>query len=138
MSASSITRWIGIVLLGLPLYGALTFFSSLNPQPDPNTQNLSLMAAGYTNTAIASRLYLSPKTVRNYVSNIFTSYRYRTTPRPLSVRGRQGSGKTGDSGPVGPSSGPESLARQSFERPGIWPLRKASTKRRWSSRAISE
>jgi hypothetical protein len=36
MSASSIIRWIGIGLLGLPLYGALTFFSSLNPQPDPN------------------------------------------------------------------------------------------------------
>jgi DNA-binding NarL/FixJ family response regulator len=33
---------------------------------------LSLMADGYTNTAIASRLYLSPKTVRNYVSSIFT------------------------------------------------------------------
>jgi hypothetical protein len=37
MSATNITRWIGIGLLGLPLYGALTFFSSLNPQPDPNT-----------------------------------------------------------------------------------------------------
>ena len=37
MSAPNITRWIGIGLLGLPLYGALTFFSSLNPQPDPNT-----------------------------------------------------------------------------------------------------
>jgi DNA-binding NarL/FixJ family response regulator len=33
---------------------------------------LSLMAEGYTNAAIASQLYLSPKTVRNYVSNIFT------------------------------------------------------------------
>jgi DNA-binding NarL/FixJ family response regulator len=33
---------------------------------------LSLIAEGYTNTAIASRLYLSPKTVRNYVSSIFT------------------------------------------------------------------
>jgi DNA-binding NarL/FixJ family response regulator len=33
---------------------------------------LSLMAEGYTNTAIASWLYLSPKTVRNYVSSIFT------------------------------------------------------------------
>jgi hypothetical protein len=31
MSAPNITRWIGIGLLGLPLYGALTFFSSLNP-----------------------------------------------------------------------------------------------------------
>jgi DNA-binding NarL/FixJ family response regulator len=33
---------------------------------------LSLIAGGYTNNAIASRLYLSPKTVRNYVSTIFT------------------------------------------------------------------
>ena len=37
MGAKNITRWIGSGLLGLPLYGALTFFSSLNPQPDPNT-----------------------------------------------------------------------------------------------------
>jgi hypothetical protein len=37
MSAPNITRWIGIGLLGLPLYGVMTFFSSLNPQPDPNT-----------------------------------------------------------------------------------------------------
>jgi hypothetical protein len=36
MSAANITRWIGIGLLGLPIYGVLTFFSSLNPQPDPN------------------------------------------------------------------------------------------------------
>ena len=33
---------------------------------------LTLIAEGYTNSAIASRLYLSPKTVRNYVSSIFT------------------------------------------------------------------
>jgi hypothetical protein len=37
MSVPNITKWIGIGLLGLPLYGVLTFFSSLNPQPDPNT-----------------------------------------------------------------------------------------------------
>lgn len=37
MSAPNITRWIGIGLLSLPLYGALTFWSSLGPQPDPNT-----------------------------------------------------------------------------------------------------
>ena len=37
MSAPNTTRWIGIGLLGLPLYGALTFYSSLDPQPDPNT-----------------------------------------------------------------------------------------------------
>lgn len=33
---------------------------------------LVLMAKGYTNTIIAERLYLSHKTVRNYVSAIFT------------------------------------------------------------------
>ena len=38
MPAPDTTRWIGIGLLGLPLYGALTFWSSLDPQPDPNTQ----------------------------------------------------------------------------------------------------
>jgi hypothetical protein len=37
MSAPNTTRWIGTGLLGLPLYGALTFWSSLDPQPDPNT-----------------------------------------------------------------------------------------------------
>jgi hypothetical protein len=37
MSAQNTTKWVGIGLLGLPLYGALTFFSSLDPQPDPNT-----------------------------------------------------------------------------------------------------
>jgi len=37
MSAPNVTRWIGIGLLCLPIYGVLTFLSSLNPQPDPNT-----------------------------------------------------------------------------------------------------
>jgi hypothetical protein len=37
MNATNINRWIGTGLLGLPLYGALTFWSSLDPQPDPNT-----------------------------------------------------------------------------------------------------
>jgi hypothetical protein len=38
MSAPNINRWIGIGLLGLPVAGALTFWSSLNPQPDPNVR----------------------------------------------------------------------------------------------------
>jgi hypothetical protein len=37
MSATNTTKWIGIGLLGLPLYGVLTFWSSMNPQPDPST-----------------------------------------------------------------------------------------------------
>jgi hypothetical protein len=38
MNAPNVTRWIGIGLLGLALYGLMTFFSSLDPQPDPTTQ----------------------------------------------------------------------------------------------------
>src|SRR5829696_2374259 len=38
MATLNTTRWIGIGLLGLPLYGALTFWSSLEGQPDPSTQ----------------------------------------------------------------------------------------------------
>jgi hypothetical protein len=38
MAPPNTTRWIGIGLLGLPLYGALTFWSSLEGQPDPSTQ----------------------------------------------------------------------------------------------------
>src|SRR5918993_5046267 len=38
MSMPNTTRWIGIGLLGLPLYGALTFWSSLEGQPDASTQ----------------------------------------------------------------------------------------------------
>ena len=37
MSAPNITRWIGIGLLCLPLYGVLTFWSAIDPQPDPTT-----------------------------------------------------------------------------------------------------
>ena len=33
---------------------------------------LDLVAAGRTNAQIAAALYLSPKTVRNNVSNVFT------------------------------------------------------------------
>ncbi|WP_207956744.1 response regulator [Rubrobacter tropicus] len=49
---------------------------------------LSLMAGGYTNTAIATRLYLSPKTVRNYVSSIFTKLQVTDRPQAI-VRARE-------------------------------------------------
>ncbi len=47
-----------------------------SPHPFPELTErehevLGLIAQGYTNTAIAERLYMSPKTVRNYVSSIF-------------------------------------------------------------------
>src|SRR3712207_3310521 len=38
MGATNTTRWLDIGLLGLPLYGALNFWSSLDSQPGPNTQ----------------------------------------------------------------------------------------------------
>jgi DNA-binding NarL/FixJ family response regulator len=49
---------------------------------------LSLIAEGYTNTAIASRLYISPKTVRNYVSNIFTKLQVADRSQAI-VRARE-------------------------------------------------
>jgi DNA-binding NarL/FixJ family response regulator len=39
---------------------------------------LDLVARGLTNTEIASRLVLSPKTVRNHVSNVFTKLQVAT------------------------------------------------------------
>ena len=56
---------------------------------------LSLIAGGYTNTAIASRLYLSPKTVRNYVSSIFTKMQVADRSQAI-IRAREaGLGKEG-------------------------------------------
>ena len=49
---------------------------------------LSLIAEGYTNTAIAARLYLSPKTVRNYVSSIFTKLQVSDRSQAI-VRARE-------------------------------------------------
>jgi len=44
MSATDKNRWIGIGLLGLPLYRALTFWSSLDPQPDPSAHHDSCLS----------------------------------------------------------------------------------------------
>jgi DNA-binding NarL/FixJ family response regulator len=51
-------------------------------------QILSLVAEGYINNAIDSRLYLSPKTVRNYVSSIFTKLEVEDRSRAI-VRARE-------------------------------------------------
>ena len=48
--------------------------SSNHPFPELSARErevVSLLAAGYTNAAIADRLYLSSKTVRNHVSAVF-------------------------------------------------------------------
>ena len=59
MSAPNITRWIGIGLLGLPLYGVLTFFSSLDPQPDPNTHYDAWARYVTTDSYVLTHLFLS-------------------------------------------------------------------------------
>jgi hypothetical protein len=59
MSTPNITRWIGIGLLGLPLYGVLTFFSSLNPQPDPSTQYEAWSRFVTTNGYVLKHLFAS-------------------------------------------------------------------------------
>ena len=46
------------------------------------------MAGGYTNNAIASCLYLSLKTVRNYVSTIFTKLGVTDRSRAI-IRARE-------------------------------------------------
>jgi DNA-binding NarL/FixJ family response regulator len=48
---------------------------------------LTLMAKGYTNNAIANRLFLSPKTVRNYVSSIFGKLEVNDRPAAI-IRAR--------------------------------------------------
>jgi len=59
----------------------MQYFGAPRPTAAPQTfpdltererEILTLIAQGYTNTAIAGQLVLSPKTVRNYVSNIFS------------------------------------------------------------------
>lgn len=58
----------------------LSFFAgggqaSVTPFPnltERESEILDLLARGLTNTEIAGRLVLSPKTVRNHVSNVFT------------------------------------------------------------------
>jgi uncharacterized membrane protein YgdD (TMEM256/DUF423 family) len=59
MSAPNITRWIGIGLLGLPLYGVLTFFSSLNSQPDPDTHLEAWARYVTTDSYVLTHLFLS-------------------------------------------------------------------------------
>ncbi len=58
---------------------------------------LSLMAEGYTNNAIASNLYLSPKTVRNYVSSIFTKLQVSDRSQAIVQAREAGLGTRGQS-----------------------------------------
>jgi len=70
MSTPNITRWIGIGLLGLPLYGVLTFFSSIDPQPDPNTHYEAWSRFVTTDGYVLKHLFL---TILGMIFGIFGS-----------------------------------------------------------------
>ena len=58
---------------------------------------LSLMAVGYSNNAIASLPYLSPKALRNYVSSIFTKLQVCDRSQAIVHASEAGLGISGDS-----------------------------------------
>ena len=79
------------------------FFSA--PKPDPSEafpeltarerEVLDLIAAGKNNPEIARELYLSPKTVRNHISNIFTKLQVADRAQAI-IRAREaGLGRDG-------------------------------------------
>jgi hypothetical protein len=70
MSTPNTTRWIGLGLLGLPLYGALTFFSSLDPQPDPSTHYEAFSRFVTTSGYVLKHLFL---TILGTIFGIFGS-----------------------------------------------------------------
>jgi DNA-binding NarL/FixJ family response regulator len=78
------------------LTGPLTAFDThLFPELSTREREvLDLIAAGVNNADIAKRLYLSPKTIRNHVSSIFTKLQVADRSQAI-VRARSaGLGKT--------------------------------------------
>ena len=78
MATPNITRWIGIGLLGLPLYGVMTFFSSLDPQPDPSTHYEAFSRFVTTNGYVLKHLFLSDLSIIFVIFGIFALGAYLT------------------------------------------------------------
>src|ERR671914_263627 len=81
MSTPNTTRWIGVGLLGLPLYGALTFFSSLDPQPDPSTQYEAWSRFVTTNGYVLKHLFASVLGIIFVIFGTFALGAYLTRSR---------------------------------------------------------
>lgn len=65
------------------------------PELTPRERDvLELLAQGLTNTAIAEKLVLSPKTIRNQVSNIFSKLRVASRSEAIIKAREAGLGKT--------------------------------------------
>jgi DNA-binding NarL/FixJ family response regulator len=70
-----------------------------SPFPALSTRELevlNLVAAGMSNQAIAQRLYLNPKTVRNHVSNVLTKIQAEDRSEGIVLARQAGLGQDGD------------------------------------------
>ena len=85
MSAPNTTRWIGVGLLGLPLYGLMTFFSSLDPQPDPNTHYEAFSRFVTSGGYVFRHLFLSDLGVIFVIFGMFALGAYLTRSRAGSM-----------------------------------------------------
>src|SRR5215208_1401154 len=81
MATPNTTRWIGLGLLGLPLYGVMTFFSSLDPQPDPNTHYEAFARFVTTDSYALKHLFLSDLSIIFVIFGIFALGAYLTRSR---------------------------------------------------------
>jgi hypothetical protein len=81
MAPPNTTRWIGIGLLGLPLYGALTAFSSLEGQPDPETQLQAWARFVTTNYYVIGHLFGSILGLVFLIFGVFALGVYLATSR---------------------------------------------------------
>jgi DNA-binding NarL/FixJ family response regulator len=82
----------------------LTFFSTsstvASPRPfstltDREYEIFDLIARGESNTVIAKRLVLSPKTIRNHISNIFAKLQIADRSQAIVLARRAGLGLDG-------------------------------------------
>ena len=102
-AGNQIVRAIRAVAGGEAIFGpavarrVIDFFAAINPADHPlvfpelttrEREVLELVAQGRSNAEITQRLVLSPKTVRNHVSNIFTKLRVADRAQAI-VRARE-------------------------------------------------
>ena len=106
---AEILRSIRAVVSGEAIFGPaiarrmMQFFAAPRPSTLPDAfpeltgrehEILELIAHHETNPEIANRLYLSPKTIRNHVSNISTKLQVADRLRPSSEPAKPGSEET--------------------------------------------
>ena len=81
MATPNTTRWIGMGLLGRPIYGVMTFFSSLDSQPDPNTDYEAFSRFVTTDSYVLKHLFLSDLSIIFVIFGIFALGAYLTRSR---------------------------------------------------------